>query len=73
MKPEEPVKGTGRTGKSNYASYLQFMKNQLTELLTNYGEIMCIWFDGHWDQTNPEGTRRTERHASTGSMMKFIL
>jgi len=48
-------KGTGRTGKSTYASYLQFMKNQLTELLTDYGEIMCIWFDGHWDQTNPEG------------------
>jgi len=49
-------KGTGRTEKSNYASYLQFMKNQLTELLTNYGEIMSIWFDGHWDQTNPEGS-----------------
>lgn len=48
-------KGTGRTEKSDYASYLQFMKNQLTELLTNYGEIMSIWFDGHWDQTNPEG------------------
>jgi alpha-L-fucosidase len=47
--------GTGRTGAGNYASYLQFMKNQLTELLTNYGEIMSIWFDGHWDQTNPEG------------------
>jgi len=55
-------KGTGRTGKGNYASYLQFMKNQLTELLTNYGEIMCIWFDGHWDQTNPEGhADRTSR------------
>jgi alpha-L-fucosidase len=26
------------------------MKNQLTELLTNYGEISGIWFDGHWDQ-----------------------
>jgi alpha-L-fucosidase len=48
-------KGTGRTAKSNYASYLKFMKAQLTELLTNYGEIMSIWFDGHWDQTNPEG------------------
>ncbi|HEX5651835.1 MAG TPA: alpha-L-fucosidase [Chitinophagaceae bacterium] len=48
-------KGTGRTAKSNYASYLQFMKNQLTELLTQYGEIMSIWLDGHWDQTNPEG------------------
>ena len=49
-------KGSGRTEKSNYDSYLQFMKNQLTELLTNYGEIMSIWLDGHWDQTNPEGS-----------------
>ena len=54
--------GTGRQGKGNYASYLQFMKAQLTELLTNYGDIMSIWFDGHWDQTNPEGSiDRTSR------------
>ncbi len=46
---------SGRTAKSDYASYLQFMKNQLTELLTNYGPVMSIWFDGHWDQTNEEG------------------
>ena len=46
---------SGRTEKSNYASYLQFMKDQLSELLTNYGPVMSIWFDGHWDQTNPEG------------------
>lgn len=43
-------KGTGRTKKSDYASYLNFMKNQLTELLTKYGEVSAIWFDGHWDQ-----------------------
>lgn len=48
---------TGRTGKGDYAHYLQFMKNQLTELLTNYGEIAGIWFDGHWDQTNLEGEK----------------
>lgn len=48
-------RGTGRTAKSNYASYLQFMKDQLTELLTNYGPIAGVWFDGHWDQTAPEG------------------
>ncbi|NTE05395.1 alpha-L-fucosidase [Agrobacterium tumefaciens] len=47
---------SGRKGKGDYASYLQFMKNQLTELLTNYGEIGGIWFDGHWDQTAPEGS-----------------
>ncbi len=46
---------SGRKGNGDYASYLQFMKNQLTELLTNYGDILCIWFDGHWDQTNAEG------------------
>jgi len=43
-------KGTGRTAKSNWNSYIAFMKAQLTELLTNYGEIAGIWFDGHWDQ-----------------------
>jgi alpha-L-fucosidase len=52
----------GRNSKSNYDKYFQFMKNQLTELLTNYGDIMSIWFDGHWDQTNPEGSAdRTSR------------
>lgn len=53
---------SGRKGKGDYASYLLFMKNQLTELLTNYGEIGGIWFDGHWDQTEPEGSKyRTSR------------
>lgn len=52
--------GTGRTGKGNYASYLNFMKTQLTELLTNYGPIAGIWFDGHWDQTAPEGAHNRE-------------
>ena len=53
---------TGRQGRGDYAHYLQFMKNQLTELLTNYGEIGGIWFDGHWDQTKPEGeTDRSSR------------
>lgn len=49
-------KGTGRTVQGNWNDYIQFMKNQLTELLTNYGEVAGIWFDGHWDQTAPEGS-----------------
>ena len=43
-------KGTGRLAKSDWNSYIRFMKAQLTELLTQYGEVSGIWFDGHWDQ-----------------------
>lgn len=49
----------GRTGlgtkrkhaskKGDWASYYAFMNRQLTELLTQYGPIGCIWFDGWWD------------------------
>ncbi len=35
--------------KANWDSYYNFMNNQLTELLTNYGKIGVIWFDGFWD------------------------
>lgn len=31
-------------------SYFDFMNTQLTELLTQYGPIGAIWFDGLWDQ-----------------------
>ena len=44
-------RGTGRPNpEGNWPSYYQFMNNQLTELLTNYGPIGAIWFDGWWDQ-----------------------
>lgn len=42
--------GCGRTEKGEWISYINFMKAQLTELLTNYGDIAGIWFDGDWDQ-----------------------
>lgn len=41
---------TEETKKAKWETYHQFMKNQLTELLTNYGEIGAIWFDGKWDK-----------------------
>ncbi|WP_302459021.1 alpha-L-fucosidase [Mediterranea massiliensis] len=49
-------RGTGRPdSKGNWPTYYQFMNNQLTELLTNYGPIGAIWFDGWWDQDqNPD-------------------
>ncbi|OOG17738.1 alpha-L-fucosidase [Sphingobacterium sp. CZ-UAM] len=36
--------------KGDWNHYVQFMKSQLTELLTSYGQVDGIWFDGHWDK-----------------------
>ena len=42
--------GTGRLKeKADWTSYYNFMNTQLTELLTHYGPIGAIWFDGWWD------------------------
>ncbi|MBP9579618.1 MAG: alpha-L-fucosidase, partial [Parabacteroides sp.] len=53
-------KGTGRTEKGEWTEYIRFMKNQLTELLTNYGPISGIWFDGYWDQMPEESATRKD-------------
>ncbi len=39
-----------RPEKGKWYKYLDFMDGQLKELLTNYGEISGIWFDGMWDK-----------------------
>ena len=45
---------TGRTAdrpeSGSFPRYVAYMNAQLTELLTNYGPIGGIWFDGVWDQ-----------------------
>ena len=53
-RPDYPLgrtgKGTGRpTNQQNWKQYQAFMNAQLTELLTGYGKIGAIWFDGVWD------------------------
>jgi alpha-L-fucosidase len=36
---------------ANFDRYVQYMKNELKELLTNYGPIGVLWFDGEWEST----------------------
>lgn len=48
-------RGTGRTTQGKWETYYAFMNNQLTELLTNYGPIGAIWFDGVWDHDQDPG------------------
>lgn len=40
----------GRKPGGDWNTYLQFMDTQLAELLTQYGEIGAIWYDGMWDK-----------------------
>lgn len=40
-----------------YARYIQYLKNQIKELLTEFGPVTTLWFDGRWDpayKTNPQ-------------------
>ncbi len=34
--------------------YLDFMKEELRELLTDYGDVAFLWFDGEWEHTIEE-------------------
>jgi alpha-L-fucosidase len=44
----------GRSGTGDFNKYLEFMDAQLTELLTNYGDVAGIWFDGMWDKPDAD-------------------
>jgi alpha-L-fucosidase len=41
---------SGRSSSGDFNRYLDYMDAQLTELLTNYGDVAGIWFDGMWDK-----------------------
>jgi len=49
----------GRPEAGTWTKYLDYMNGQLRELLTNYGEIGGIWFDGWWDR--PEADWQLDR------------
>ncbi len=49
----------GRPSGGEWNRYLDYQDAQLRELLTNYGEIGGIWFDGWWDK--PQADWRLEK------------
>lgn len=66
--------GTGRDpGHGDWPSYYAFMNNQLVELLTNYGEVGAIWFDGFWDQPADFDWQIEEQYALIHSLQPGCL
>lgn len=58
---EPRMRKFGRTG--DFDKYFDYMKIQLRELLTGYGPISVLWFDGEWEHTwNEERGRDLARY-----------
>ena len=56
--PRRPwEQATRSTEGADFERYNTYLKNQVTELLTNYGPIGVMWFDGQWEGTwtHPRG------------------
>lgn len=44
-------KGNRPEDGADFDRYVSYMKNQLRELVENYGDIGVLWFDGEWEET----------------------
>ena len=44
---------------ATWPKFIDYLKGQLAELLTNYGPIDILWFDGNWERT-PEDWHAAE-------------
>src|SRR5246500_2581251 len=61
----------GEPMRPQWPLYLDYMELQLTELLTRYGPIVLIWFDGLNDQQKYDGRRFVEliRHLQPSALV----
>ncbi|MDZ4877583.1 MAG: hypothetical protein CLLPBCKN_007018 [Chroococcidiopsis cubana SAG 39.79] len=57
---------------SQWQRFIHFMFDQVRELLTNYGKIDLLWFDGAWERT-PEQWQATVLHDTIRSLQPEIL
>ncbi|MBN1376368.1 MAG: alpha-L-fucosidase [Dehalococcoidia bacterium] len=53
-KPYHYYTGAPLPSENRWNHYLDFMFGQVKEILTNYGEIAEIWFDGQWEHKPAE-------------------
>ena len=52
---------TGRPDSGDFGRYVDFLDAQVRELLTGYGPLAGVWFDGQWDRGGDWRLGRTYR------------
>ncbi|HZO91785.1 MAG TPA: alpha-L-fucosidase [Chthonomonadaceae bacterium] len=71
--PRRPWEGANRPAEgASLDRYIEYMKGQLRELLTNYGPIGILWFDGGWEH-NADELHSQEVNALIRSLQPNIL
>ncbi|MFY9234142.1 MAG: alpha-L-fucosidase [Fimbriimonadaceae bacterium] len=53
--PARPWNSRQDPSRKNLDDYVPYLRSQVTELLTNYGPIGVMWFDGEWESTWNDG------------------
>lgn len=49
--PRRTWEKTRSTEGAYFPRFVTYLKNQLKEIITNYGDIGVLWFDGEWEDT----------------------
>ncbi len=64
---------TGRAESGDFNKYIDYMNGQLRELLTNYGPVAGIWFDGWWDHKDKVNWRLDDTYKLIHSLQPAAL
>ncbi|HQU61486.1 MAG TPA: alpha-L-fucosidase, partial [Saprospiraceae bacterium] len=49
--PRRPWETNRTTDGADYSRYVAYMKAQLKQLVSDYGDVGVLWFDGEWEET----------------------
>ena len=56
--PRRPWEKDRSTAGADFNRYIEFMRGQIRELMTNYGRVEVLWFDGGWERKAPEDLKQ---------------
>jgi alpha-L-fucosidase len=56
--PRRPWEKNRSTAGANFDRYVEYMRGQIHEILSNYGRVDELWLDGGWERKSPEDQRK---------------